>query len=85
MTLDPAIVATILAAGGIGVTGITEMLKRLLKWEDFKAYLISAVVSVGVTLFVMWQGQVAITLFPVIGYSLLVFLEANGIYKVVKK
>jgi len=85
MSLDPAMVATILAVGGIGVTGITEMIKRLFKIKDKWAYVLSAVISISATLFVMLTGGMAIAIFPVLGYSFLVWLEANGIYKAVAK
>lgn len=81
---DITLLATILAAGGLGVTGLTEMLKRLLKWEDFKAYLISAVVSLGVTAFVLSTGE-AFTVLSWLIYSVAVFLQANGIYKFTAK
>ena len=82
--LDPVLVATILAFGGIGVTGITEMLKRLFKASGFWAYVISLAVSAGATAFILVQAS-AFALSPFLLYTIVVFLEANGIYKVVAK
>jgi len=84
MNFDPALVVTILAFGGIGVTGLTEMLKRFLKAEDFWAYVISLVVSAGATAFILVQGS-AFAILPFAIYTIIVFLEANGLYKIVAK
>jgi hypothetical protein len=81
---DPAVVATILAIAGVGVLGITEMIKRFLKAEGVVAYLISLAVSAAATVFVLLQAG-TFGLVPFVGYTILVFLEANGIYKAVAK
>lgn len=81
---DPAVVAAILAFAGIGVTGLTEMIKRFLHWDGTLAYIISAVVSMGATAYTLLQTH-TFGWIQFIVYSLLVFLEANGIYKFVKK
>jgi hypothetical protein len=81
---DPAVVATILAIAGIGVLGITEMIKRFLKAEGVVAYLISLAVSAAATAFVLLQAG-TFGVVPFIGYTILVFIEANGIYKAVAK
>lgn len=81
---DSAIVVAILAFAGIGVTGLTEMLKRLFKATGIWAYVISAAVSAGATAFVLVQVGVFAVL-PFVVYTAIVFLEANGIYKFVKK
>ena len=82
--LDPGVVIAILAFAGVGVTGLTEMLKRLFKASGIVAYLISFVVSAGATAFVLSQAGTFAWL-PFVIYTIVVFLEANGIYKVVKK
>ena len=81
---DPEIVVAILAFAGIGVVGLTEMLKRLLKASGFAAYAVSFLVSAAATVFTLISlGQ--LTLVAVIVYTILVFVEANGIYKAIKK
>jgi len=81
---DPNVVATILAVAGVGVVGITEMIKRFLHADGFVAYLISLIVSAGATAFTLvTAGTFNWISFAI--YTALVFLEANGLYKVVKK
>jgi len=82
--IDPALVVTILAFGGIGVTGLTEMIKRFLKAEDFWVYVISLVVSAAATAFILVQAS-SFAVLPFAIYTIIVFLEANGIYKFVAK
>ena len=84
MTIDHSVVLTILAFAGVGVAGATEMLKRMLKWDGFKAYLISFVVSAAATIFTLVQ-MAAFAWLPVVVYTIVVFMEANGIYKIIKK
>ena len=83
-TFDPAVVELILLGiGGLTVVGITQLIKTWLKVEGAAGYIISAVVSAGATAYVLITTHI----FPVvafIGYSLFVFLAANGIYKVRK-
>jgi len=81
---DPGIVVAILAFVGIGVTGLTEMIKRLFKASGVLAYVISLVVSAAATAFTLAQAQ-AFSWIPFAVYTIVVFLEANGIYKFVKK
>ena len=82
--LDPGVVIAILAFAGVGVTGLTEMIKRLFKVSGIWAYVVSFVVSAGATAFVLSQaGSFAWISFAI--YTIVVFLEANGLYKVVKK
>jgi len=84
MTIDPGVVAAILAVAGIGVTGLTEMIKRLFKASGIVAYIISLIVSAGATAFVLIQaGSFAWVSFAI--YTIVVFVEANGLYKVIKK
>ena len=85
---DPAKVDAILlfgvGIGGLTVTGITEMLKRLLKAQGAAAYAISALVSFGATaVFLMTQGSFSIVNLAI--YGIAVFLTSNGIYKFTAK
>ena len=84
MNIDPGIVAAILAVAGIGVTGLTEMVKRLFKASGILAYVISLIVSAGATAFVLIQAG-TFAWIPFVIYTTVVFVEANGIYKVIKK
>jgi hypothetical protein len=54
---DPEIVVAILAFVGIGVVGLTEMIKRLLHADGALAYVISAVVSAAATAFTLAQSD----------------------------
>lgn len=83
-TVDPAVVTSILAFGGVGVVGLTEMVKRLLRAEGFVAYLLSFVISALATAFILAVSG-GFNLGALAVYTVLVFLEANGIYKVVRK
>lgn len=79
--IDSSIVVIILAGiGGIGVVGITEMIKKALKATGVAAYFISLVVSAGATAYYLISTS-TFAAFPFIGYTVLVFLAANGIYK----
>ena len=84
MTVDLSIVTAILAVAGIGVTGLTEMIKRFFGASGFWAYIISFVVSAGATAFVLVQAG-SFAWIPFAVYTTLVFGEANGLYKVIKK
>ena len=84
MTIDLGIVSAILAVAGIGVTGLTEMIKRFFKASGIWAYVISLVVSAGATAFILIQAG-SFAWIPFAVYTILVFGEANGIYKVIKK
>ena len=82
--MDNNVLLAILGLFGIGVVGITEMVKRFLNWDGVLAYIISAVVSAGATAYVLLTTNI----FSWVGfalYTVLVFLEANGLYKVIKK
>ena len=81
---DPQVVLAILAFAGIGVTGITEMIKRLFKADGVLAYVISFVISGVATAFVLIQAT-AFAVLPMVIYTIIVFLQANGIYKFAKK
>lgn len=90
---DQAVVDAILATGlaGFGVAALTEMLKRLVLWiaPSLKSwqplgYLASAIVSLAATFTYLSAAQIFSWL-PFLGYSLLVFLAANGLYKMTAK
>ena len=81
---DPNVVLAILAFVGIGVTGLTEMIKRLFKASGAAAYVISLAVSAAATAFTLAQAA-SFAWLPFAVYTIVVFLEANGIYKFVKK
>jgi hypothetical protein len=80
-TYDPAVVDLILAGvATLTVVGITQMIKALLKASGVLAYVISAVVSAAATaIFLLRTGAFTVPAF--VGYTLFVFLAANGIYK----
>ena len=83
--LDPDMIELILKLGGflgsaITVPGLTEMFKRWLKAKDGWAYVISFGVSAVASAAILFLlGQFAVLLW--VGYSLAVFLTANGWYK----
>jgi hypothetical protein len=81
---DTAVVALILGAFGVGVAGLTEMIKRFLHVDGVLAYIVSLVVSAGCTAYILLQQGI----FSWVGfgiYTAVVFLEANGLYKIIKK
>jgi hypothetical protein len=80
-TYDPAVVELILLGlGGLSVVGITQMIKTWLKATGVLAYVISALVSAAATAYVLTKtGGFTIPAF--VGYTVFVFLAANGIYK----
>lgn len=78
---DPAIVTIILAgAAGLSVVGITEMIKRFLNATGFVAYVISLIVSAAATLYYL-LSTASFSAVTFIGYTIFVFLTANGIFK----
>ena len=84
MAIDPTVLAAILGFGGLGVIGFTEMVKRFLKLEDAWVYLISLVISAIITAVVLSTSG-AFTVLALAVYTVVVFLEANGIYKAMAK
>jgi len=88
---DNATVVLILAVlGGPVVMAVTEMVKRVLVKEFPKlavatiAYIVCAASSFGCTAYILVsQHLFAIPAF--LGYSVLVFIEASGIYKALPK
>jgi hypothetical protein len=83
MVIDPTIIAAILGIFGIGVVGFTEMVKKLFNLAGVGAYIASAVISAAATAFVLASAHV-FAIVPFLLYTLMVFLEANGIYKALK-
>jgi len=80
-TYDPAVVELILlGVGGLTVVGITQMVKTWLKASGVLAYVISGIVSAAATAyFLVKAGSFTVPAF--VGYTVFVFLAANGIYK----
>jgi hypothetical protein len=70
----------LLGVGGLTVVGITQMVKTWLKASGALAYVISAAVSaIGTAYYLVKAGAFAVPVF--VGYTIFVFLSANGIYK----
>jgi len=81
---DPTTVELILAGAlGITVVGLTEMLKRWLKTSGVGSYLVSLAVSAAATAYYLVKTT-GFTPLSFAGYTVFVFLAANGIYKAVK-
>ena len=80
-TFDSAIVELILAGvGGLTVLGITQMVKTWLKASGVLAYVISGAVSAAATAYILVKAG-SFTIPAFVGYTVFVFLAANGIYK----
>ena len=81
---DPAIV-TIIMAGALGLTvvGVTEMVKKWIKATGVLAYFVSFVVSAAGTAYYLLSTHTFVV-GTFIGYTILVFLSSNGIYKATK-
>lgn len=78
---DNSIVLLILAGiGGVGVVGVTQIIKNALKATGVLAVIISLLVSAGFTLYYLVSTG-TFTPILMIGYSLLVFASANGIFR----
>lgn len=78
---DTAIVEIILAGiGGVTVVGITQIIKNFLKATGVGAVLISLVVSGAATAYYLLSTG-AFAPLSMIGYTLLVFATANGIFR----
>jgi len=79
--LDLSVVNVIMAGAlGLTVLGVTEIVKRFLKVSGIGAYLVSLVVSAGATAYYLITNHI-FTVILFIGYTLLVFATANGIFK----
>lgn len=79
MTISPEIVTAIMALFGIGVIGIVQTLKRLLKIEGFGAIVLTAIVSFGATAIYLLQAHL-FSILALVVYGFLVFGEASGLY-----
>lgn len=78
---DPAIVEIILAGAlGLTVLGVTQIIKSWLKATGVGAVLISLAVSAAATAYYLISNA-QFKLLPMIGYTLLVFASANGIFR----
>ena len=78
---DNSVVLLILAGiGGVGVVGVTQIIKNALKATGVLAVVISLLVSAGFTLYYLVSTS-TFTPILMIGYTLLVFASANGIFR----
>ena len=84
MNVQPEMVAAIMALFGIGLMGIIETLKRILKLEGVGAIILTLVISLAGTAIVLVQTG-AWSVVALIVYGLIVFGEASGLYHVFKK
>ena len=79
---DLSQVSIILAGfGGLTVVGVTQIIKEFLKAKGAGAVLISFVVSAGFTAYYFLAVTPPFLILPFVGYTLLVFAVANGIFK----
>ena len=84
MDVQPEMVAAIMALFGIGLMGIIETLKRILKLDGVGAIILALVVSLAGTAIILVQaGTWSVLAFVV--YGLIVFGEASGLYHVFVK
>jgi hypothetical protein len=67
--------------GGIGVKGLTEIIKRFLKVDGLKAVLVSAGVSIIGVGYYFFAMKYSFNIGYFVLYAALVFLAANGLYK----
>ena len=80
-TFEPAVVDVILAGiGGLTVLAITQLIKNFLKVSGALAVVLSGAVSAAMTAVYLVRAG-SFTIPALIGYSVLVFAAANGIYK----
>ena len=86
MQPDPTVITAIMALFGIGVIGIIEFIKRILKTEGQAVvnFVIAFVVSFGATAAYLVQAQ-SFSIIALIVYGLIVFGEASGLYHVYAK
>ncbi len=81
VTFDPGTVDLILlGVAGLTVVGITQMVKVWLKASGALAYVISGAVSAAATAYYLVKAD-QFTVIAFVGYTVFVFLAANGIYK----
>ena len=76
----PTVEIILTGALGLTVLGVTEVLKRFLKTTGAVNYLVSLVVSAAATAYYLISLHI-FAVVPFIGYSLLTFAVANGIFK----
>jgi len=83
---NPEIVLAILAIFGIGVIGVVEFIKRILKTEGQTVvnFVITGVVSFAATAIYLVQSS-TFSIGLLILYGFLVFGEASGLYHVYAK
>lgn len=81
MTIDPAVLTAIMAFLGIGVIGIIQAIKGLLKLSGVPALILSAIVSVAATYFTL-KGAGSFNWLAFVLYSIVVFGEATGLYDI---
>jgi len=83
---NPEIVLAILAIFGVGVIGVVEFIKRILKTEGqfIINLVITAVVSFGATAAYLVKADI-FSIGALILYGILVFGEASGLYHVYAK
>lgn len=83
--VNPAIVAAILAAFGIGLAYLIDVVKKLFKASGTGALIVSFVVTAGVTAAVLGVSGI-FNVLNLILYTMVVWLEVTGVYgKFIKK
>lgn len=87
VAIDPSIADAILAVWGIGVLAITQLIKNVLKvddwpknWKDIAGYAISFIVAFAGTLFVL-LSKGAFTWAAAAVYTVWCWGVANGLFK----
>jgi hypothetical protein len=83
MSIDYTVVAVILAVFGIGLVGIIQTIKSLLKLSGLAAYVLAFLCSAGATAFTLLQTH-TFSILALVVYTFIVFGEATGLYKVRK-
>lgn len=82
---DLAVVDLIMTGiGGLTVLGVTQIIKQFLKASGAGSIVISLVVSAGFTAYFL-VTTAAFAVVPFVGYTLLVFATANGIFRATHK
>lgn len=66
--------------GGLGVTALVAIIKRAINAHGIAVVVISVIVSMGATLFVLLTAGGGFVLWKFFAYSAIVALEANGIH-----
>lgn len=84
MIISQEIFLAIMSVLGIGVIGIVQTLKNLLKLDGWKALVLTGLVSFAATAFYFVQVS-SFTLVNLLVYGAIVFGEASGLYKVFNK